>query len=191
MARRFATWIGAIHTNCFAWIHSQTNLMFERFARIVSNLRLAIFFCLETRFAQTGGGGVRLGNPETIRANQAISESVSTRSLVRTGSWRGFWNRPRTPTTAERRRKSRKRHFCLLRHTLVLSFRNRYILNLKTIESCNCNLRKFLRIISKMALQKCNVNFSARILGWIFWCEFWAVNFLGVNFWGGSFYWKT
>ena len=42
-----------------------------------------------------------------------------------------------------------------------------------------------------MALQKCNVNFSAQILGWIFWCEFWAVNFLSVNFWGGSFYWKT
>ena len=46
-------------------------------------------------------------------------------------------------------------------------------------------------LISEMALQKCNVNFSARILGWIFWCEFWAVNFLRVNFWGGSFYWKT
>ena len=67
----------------------------------------------------------------------------------------------------------------------------------------------------------CNVNFSARILGWIFWavnferwiswgwifegtlnsgwifwCEFWAVNFLRVNFlrvnfWGDPFYWKT
>ena len=45
-------------------------------------------------------------------------------------------------------------------------------------------------LISKMARQKCNVNCSARILGWIFWCEFWAVNFLRVNFWGGSFYGK-
>ena len=41
-----------------------------------------------------------------------------------------------------------------------------------------------------MALQKCNVNFSARILGWIFWCEFLALNFFRVNFWGGSFCWK-
>ena len=31
------------------------------------------------------------------------------RSLVRTGVWRGFWNRPRTLRTAERRGKSRKR----------------------------------------------------------------------------------
>ena len=37
---------------------------------------------------------------------------------------------------------------------------------------------------SEMALQKCSVNFSARILGWIFWCEFLAVSFSRVNFKG-------
>ena len=50
---------------------------------------------------------------------------------------------------------------------------------------------KNVEIVSKMALQKCNVNLSAQIVGWIFWCEFGAVNFLRVNFWGGSSYWKT
>ena len=28
-------------------------------------------------------------------------------------------------------------------------------------------------------------------LGWFFWCEFWAVSFLRVNFWGGPLYQKT
>ena len=41
-----------------------------------------------------------------------------------------------------------------------------------------------LRIFSKMALQECNVNILAPLLGWMFRCEFWEVNFSSVNFWG-------
>ena len=37
-------------------------------------------------------------------------------------------------------------------------------------------------LISKMALQKCNVNFSVRILGWISWCEFLEGEFLEGEF---------
>ena len=45
-------------------------------------------------------------------------------------------------------------------------------------------------IVSQMAPQRCNVNFSARFLGWIFWCEFWEVNFSRVDFSGGLFCWS-
>ena len=44
--------------------------------------------------------------------------------------------------------------------------------------------------VSQMALQRCNVNFLARFLGWILEGEFWEVNFSRVNFSGGLFDWK-
>ena len=66
MARRFATRIGPIRVR----IDSQkSKLLFitcERFARITSNLRFAIFKSL----------GVQFGNPETIRENQAIRANL-------------------------------------------------------------------------------------------------------------------
>ena len=42
---------------------------------------------------------------------------------------------------------------------------------------------------SQMALQRCNVNFLARFLGWIVEGEFWEVNFSRVNSSGGIFCW--
>ena len=44
--------------------------------------------------------------------------------------------------------------------------------------------------LSQVALQRCNVNFLARFLGWILEGEFWEVNFSTVNFSGGLFSWK-
>ena len=44
--------------------------------------------------------------------------------------------------------------------------------------------------VSQVALQRCNVNFLARFLGWILEGEFWEVNFSTVNFSGGLFSWK-
>ena len=41
--------------------------------------------------------------------------------------------------------------------------------------------------LSQVALQRCNVNFFARFLGWILEGEFWEVNFSTVNFSGASF----
>ena len=59
---------------------------FERFARIASNLRFAIFSPPppEARFAKKG---VRFGNPETIRENQAIRSNlqIDSRESVHLG----------------------------------------------------------------------------------------------------------
>ena len=44
-------------------------LTFERFTRIASNLRFAMFWCPEMRFTKKGG---QFRNPQAIRANQAI-----------------------------------------------------------------------------------------------------------------------
>ena len=50
--------------------------------------------------------------------------------------------------------------------------------------------RRVRKIVSQMALQRCNVNFLVRFLGWILEGEFWEVNFSRVNFSGGLFCWK-
>ena len=80
MARRFATRIGAIRANRTARIYSQKKkpifIAFERFARIGSNLRFAIFQCPKARFATKGFGSGTLkrfailgDSRESIRAN--------------------------------------------------------------------------------------------------------------------------
>ena len=64
----------------FARIDSQKIpilIMFERFARIVSNLRFASLECLETRFAETG---VLFGNRQAIHVNQAIRANLRINS---------------------------------------------------------------------------------------------------------------
>ena len=43
------------------------------------------------------------------------------------------------------------------------------------------------RYLSQMALQRCNVNFLARFLGWILEGEFWEVNFSSKSFSGSLF----
>ena len=60
----------------FARIDSQKNpifMTFERFARIASNLQIAMFETPEARFAKKG---VQFGNPETIRESQAIRANL-------------------------------------------------------------------------------------------------------------------
>ena len=70
MARRFAMRIGAIR---FAEKTPIFLITCERFARITSNLRFAIFSPPEARFAKEG---IRVGNPETIREESGGSREM-------------------------------------------------------------------------------------------------------------------
>ena len=73
MAWRIAMRIRAIHATRFAEKPKKTIFTtFERFARVASKLRFAIFGHPGTRFAK----GVHLGNPQVIRANQAIRANL-------------------------------------------------------------------------------------------------------------------
>ena len=59
-----------------------------------------------------------------------------------------------------------------------------------TNEYVICNFREINSrtiFLNQVALQRCNVNFLARFLGWILEGEFWEVNFSTVNFSGASF----
>ena len=76
MARRFATRIGAIRANRFARIDSQKNPYFHNVRAIRANrLKPAIRNFWPSRSA-IRKKGVRFGDPETIRENQAIRANL-------------------------------------------------------------------------------------------------------------------
>ena len=72
MAQRFATRIKSIRANRFAF-KKTIFVTFTRFARIASNLRFAIFQVPQSAIRKKG---VQFGNPQAIRAHQAIRANL-------------------------------------------------------------------------------------------------------------------
>ena len=147
--------------------------------------------------------GYMLGGHEQCSLSQAsdllqehLQEGVQTPFmcvcvLARAGfcCWRGLWVdrwllRALFWKGAKPRPRNQPAH-CLKMSALRLIFLA--ILFLETWTQLRPSLWWSCLMFSDMALQKCNVIFSARLLGWIFWCEFWAVRFLRVKFWGALF----